>query len=358
MTKFSVRPARLGWWYEFEGGSDRGVGWRLTRAAAKRAGQHKAGELAGHPVSLRPPPHSPDGPPPGPDTPPTEDVRPEPRKIEPRMARDAHRSDKRRTPSGRAVIGVSLTVLVLLLGGLAWRIRTNDVANDRAASAQSSTLRILASDRLQVALPKVIDAFRAEHPEVNVTVSFGSADQVAQTTDTSADVHVVIGNSTDLRKSSAVRGKRLITENFGNDAVEMVARTKGSLGIDNVSEFRPDSSVRTAICVANTPCGAGGRQAVGALGFDPSAFPTEPSADALLSKIRGGSIDAGMVYRTEWAVGGADLARLPLPDDLVPPIVYQMVRPNQSKAADRFVSFLSGSSRATQALKKAGLLAG
>ena len=56
MTKFSVRPARLGWVYEFEGGRARGAGWRFTRDAAKRAGQRKAGELADHPVALRPQP--------------------------------------------------------------------------------------------------------------------------------------------------------------------------------------------------------------------------------------------------------------------------------------------------------------
>jgi len=365
VTKFSVRPARLGWVYEFEGGRARGAGWRFTRDAAKRAGQRKAGELADHPVALRPQPTQStrfgalgsvvDS---SPHAPRQEGVRPEPRKIEPRMVRDAPRGRANRRARGGVIVGAGVLVMALLLGGLAWRARSSGVTGTTATSTPSSGLRILATDRLQAAMPAVIDAFRADHPEVNVTMSFSGADDMAKAIDTSPDVNVVIGNATDLRKSASVRNKRLAVENFGNDAIEVVARTKGPLGIENVSEFRPDSAVRTAICVANTICGAGGRQAVGALGFDPSAFPTEPSADALLAKLRDGGIDAGMVYRTEWATSGSDLARLPLPDDLVPSVVYQLVRPHGSPSADQFVAFLSGSSRASDTLKRAGLLAG
>ncbi|HET6213692.1 MAG TPA: extracellular solute-binding protein, partial [Micromonosporaceae bacterium] len=107
------------------------------------------------------------------------------------------------------------------------------------------------------------------------------------------------------------------------------------------------------------PCGAAAKTALGAAGVTLTPVTLEPDVKATLTKLRLGEVDAALVYRTDVAALGADVAGVEFPESAKAvndyPIVTLSGAPNPT-GAGAFVAFVRTPAALT-ALSAAGFQA-
>ena len=105
-----------------------------------------------------------------------------------------------------------------------------------------------------------------------------------------------------------------------------------------------------AVCAADVPCGAAARAAFTASGVTPRPDTFERDVKSVLTKVRMGEVDAGVVYRTDVLAAGGDVDGVPIPDAVNVTNEYpiaSLAAAAHRRAADAFVSFvLSDAGRA------------
>src|SRR5690606_2482814 len=118
--------------------------------------------------------------------------------------------------------------------------------------------------------------------------------------------------------------------------------------------------VTLAVCAAEVPCGAAAQAVLAAGGVTAQPVTYEKDVRAVLTKVRLGEVDAGLVYRTDIAAAGDDVVGIAVPEAEAPGVVNDYLvaplaeAPNP-EAGDAFVAFVLADDGRT-ALEAAGFL--
>jgi molybdate transport system substrate-binding protein len=182
----------------------------------------------------------------------------------------------------------------LLLGGLALA----GCGGGEGSAASGETVTVLAAASLTDPFGEIASAFEQARPGTDVVLSFGASSALAQ--------QVVAGAPADVFATASPATMQTVVE--AGSAREPVVFARNTLQIavppDNPGRITgladlADPGRTIALCAEQVPCGAAADHAFAAAGLEPAPDTLEQDVKAVLSKVRLGEVDAGLVYRTD-----------------------------------------------------------
>lgn len=215
------------------------------------------------------------------------------------------------TPSRPALLRLTLALVILAAGPLIGACSANDDRDD---------LLVFAASSLMDAFTELGEAFEASHDDVAVSLNFASSATLATQILEGAPADVYASaNETQMRRliDAAVSYNSPI---FATNSLVVVTPATGS-PVESLKDLAIPG-IRLVLAAPEVPVGAYGRQFITAYGdsnpgFEPAVFANiaseEPNVRSVLTKVRLGEADAGIVYATDAAVAGNEIRTLDIP---------------------------------------------
>lgn len=220
----------------------------------------------------------------------------------------------------------------------------------------TGTVTVLAAASLTDVLTELATRVEQQHPSLEVRVSTGGSASLAQQVlaGVPADVLVTADRATmaTVTHAGAHAAEPAL---LAHNALELAVPADNPAGIRSLADLARDD-VTVALCAPQVPCGAASAVLLANAGVTVTPATLEKDVRAVLTKVRLGEVDAGLVYRTDAAAAGDDVVGLPVPgaDDVVNDyLVAPLADAPNPAAADAFVALLLGN-RGREVLGAAG----
>ncbi|TDD85508.1 molybdate ABC transporter substrate-binding protein [Actinomadura rubrisoli] len=196
--------------------------------------------------------------------------------------------------SKRAPVAV-VSLLVAVLAGCG---DTGD-GTSSGTGGGGRTLTVFAAASLTETFTSLGKTFEGAHPGVKVRFNFGGSSALARQITQGAPVDVFAAASPATMKTvvdagDAAGAPRVFTKNRLVIAVPKDDPGKVG-GVRDLS--RP--GLKIVLCAEQVPCGAAAKKALDAAGVRVRPVSREQDVKAVLTKVRLGEADAGLVYRTD-----------------------------------------------------------
>ncbi len=207
------------------------------------------------------------------------------------------------------------------------------------------TVTVLAASSLTDVLEPIAAAFEAAHDGVDVALSFDGSDRLAIQILEGAPADVFVsadaGTTSSLTDAGRTSGE-VVT--VATNRLQIAVPAGNPLGVRGLADLGPGGRAPTiALCQVSVPCGAYAAEAFARAGLPVPPATEEESVRGVLTKVRVGEVDAGIVYVTD-VLGTTDLAGVDLPPDQQVGAAYPATvlsdAPNP-RAAATFVDFLA-----------------
>lgn len=207
----------------------------------------------------------------------------------------------------------------------------------------TETLTVLAAASLREPFAVLGEAFEDAHPGVDVRLSFAGSSELAQ--------QVLAGAPADVFASASPATMQTVTDaglahdpvTFATNTLVVAVPAHGTgTPVTSVADLaRP--GVDVALCQAAVPCGAAAMEMLGRAGLTVEPVTLEPDVRAVLTKVRLGEVDAGVVYTTDVVSAGGDVTAVTVPDDVQVTVAYPVVALGEpTTAAADFVDLVLG----------------
>lgn len=196
-----------------------------------------------------------------------------------------------RTPTKLLALGAVVAAAVAGLAGCS--------SNDDTAT---TVLNVYAAASLKKTFTEIEKAYEAEHPDVEVKVTFAGSsalvNQIKQGAD--ADVIATADEATMTALGAEVQTPRI----FATNTLVIATAAGNPKQIQNFASLR-NRQITTVVCAVEVPCGAATAKVEANTGIDIAPVSEETSVSAVLTKVTTGQADAGLVYVTD-AKGAGD----------------------------------------------------
>lgn len=220
-----------------------------------------------------------------------------------------------------------------------------------ACSGGSATqLLVSAAASLTDAFAEIEAAYEDAHPGVDVVLNLGGSSTLREQILEGAPADVFASANTDnmdqLVAAGVVDGAPRV---FARNLLQIAVPAGNPAGVGGLEDFA-DEDLLIGLCAEGVPCGDFARQALTAAGVTPAVDSIEPDVRALLTKIEGGELDAGITYVTDVRAAGDAVEGIAISEDVnvlaAYPIAVVASSAHPERAAD-FVEFvLSAAGRA------------
>lgn len=221
------------------------------------------------------------------------------------------------------------------------------------------TVEVFAAASLGQAGEELIEAYRAEHPNIEISATYaGSAQLVTQIGEgASADILITADVDTMVRAQASIdalaeANPRIIARN------ELVLATApgNPQAIGSVKDLASPGTI-TALCAPQVPCGRLAQQELAQAGITPDKATEEASVSAVAAKIANGQADAGFIYSTDAQAlsGREDITVIELPGLEPNSYPVALTQAGQGTAeAQEFANWLVESEQAATVLARYG----
>ena len=256
--------------------------------------------------------------------------RPPPAKRDPR---DARVRSGRLGPRIGASIGVTALCLVTL-------------ASCSDAGSTKTTIRVFAASSLMSAFNDIAHRFEVNHPEVEVSVTYGESDKLAE--------KIASGVQADVFASAVERQMRLVASS-GDTSEEPVAFATNRLAIvtpkDNPAHIRTirdlaNPKVGVVLASRGVTVGHYARAALAKAGIVHHVHVVSNVKDAkgVVSEARAGDSEAGICFVTDVTpASSGNVFEVAIPDRYNYPATYEIAPVSTSDLAARFSGFVRSS---------------
>jgi molybdate transport system substrate-binding protein len=225
-----------------------------------------------------------------------------------------------------------------------------------SAGAQGTrTLTVLAAASLTEPFAALQSRFEAEHPGVDVRISLQGSSALAQQIVNGARAEVFA--SADQATMSRVVDAELAgpATVFATNRLVIAVPAGNPAGIATLADLA-DPDLTVVACGARVPCGAAARQVQAAARVTLEPASEEQDVKAVLTKVRAGEADAGLVYVTDIASAGGAVTGVDIPEAWQAVNRYSIAALRDAThpdLADAFVALVRGPAGRTE-LTRAG----
>ncbi|MFX4272218.1 molybdate ABC transporter substrate-binding protein [Propionibacteriaceae bacterium Y1685] len=206
-------------------------------------------------------------------------------------------------------------------------------------TAAPKTLTVLAAASLTESFDRIIEAYRVEHPDLEIRVSYGSSATLAGqiTSGAPADVFASANESTmqTVIDAGGAKDPRVLATNILQIAVP--AGNPGQVrGLDDFAR----TDLRLALCAEEVPCGKAAKELFDRAGVEPQPDSYETDVKATLQKVQLGEVDAALVYRTDVVAAGDQVIGLETPGAEKVVNTYKISALSESQHGDEAAAFV------------------
>ncbi|NYI43903.1 molybdate transport system substrate-binding protein [Nocardioides aromaticivorans] len=209
----------------------------------------------------------------------------------------------------------------------------DDGAGD-SGGGDGTTLTVFAAASLTAPFEELERTFEADHPGVDVKLSFGgSSDLVAQ---------IIEGAEADVFASADTRNMDTLVDAglAAGDPAELATNTleiavpPGNPGDVKGLADLADDDLNVVVCAPEVPCGNAAVEVAKAAGVTLAPDSEEQSVTDVLGKIESGEGDAGLVYVTDVTAAGDEVEGIEFPESADVVNHYPVVVVKDSAHAD------------------------
>ncbi|MFC4908098.1 molybdate ABC transporter substrate-binding protein [Actinomadura gamaensis] len=192
-------------------------------------------------------------------------------------------------------------VAALSLLALAGCADTGDGSSSSGGKGGGSgkTLTVFAAASLTETFTKLGKDFEGAHPGVRVRFDFGGSSTLAQQIAQGAPADVFAAASGTTMKTVADAGDASGRPTVFARNRLVIAVPQGDPGKVRGLADLASSKLKVVLCAEQVPCGAAAKKALGAAHLTVTPVSQEQDVKAVLTKVRLGEADAGLVYRTD-----------------------------------------------------------
>ena len=218
---------------------------------------------------------------------------------------------------------------------------------------------VLAAASLTETFDALAAEFEADNPGVDIVVSYGGSSALAEQIIGGAPAAIFAAASTATMQSVVDSGLAVDEPVVFARNVLAIAVPPGNPGrILGLADLADPAKI-IALCAPEVPCGAAAAKAFEQAGLTPAPDTLEPDVKSVLTKVKLGEVDAGLVYRTDVLAAGDEVEAIGLPDDqqvATDDVIVALDPAGSTDAAQAFLAFLL-SDHARQVFIRAGFQA-
>jgi len=211
----------------------------------------------------------------------------------------------------RMVLAVAATVILATAAGCG----SNTPATTTSAPVESGTVAVSAAASLTAGFQELGHAFETAHRGVKVEFNFaGSSTLVTQITNGSPTDIFASADQANMDKAAQAGVLDGTQQVFAKNRLAIVVPAGNPKAITGLADLaRPGLVV--SICAPDVPAGKYARQAFGKANVAVPSGSQELDVKAVVSRVKLGQADAGIVYTTDVKDGGPQVAAVSIPDD-------------------------------------------
>lgn len=221
---------------------------------------------------------------------------------------------------GGKAVAAALTALAALaalaLSGCTVSSSDGTDGNGTKATEPRGELTVYAAASLSGAFDELASRFEALHPAVRVApITYDGSSVLATQVIEGAPADVFA--SADRRNLARVDDAGLLDgepEVFATNVLEIAVRPGNPLGIDGLDDLADAASADPLVvmCAPEVPCGTAAATLLDAAGVTVTPTSEEQNVSAVLTKVRSGEADAGLVYVTDIAAAAGAVDGVPI----------------------------------------------
>ncbi len=204
--------------------------------------------------------------------------------------------------------------LLLPIVGVAMGLAAASCGGDEG-TADNRRLTVFAAASLTETFTELESAFEADHPGVDVVISFGSSSTLTQQIAAGAPADVVA--TADDTSMQVVADAQLLAADpvpFASNTMAVATPPGNPADVDSLSDL---GSVDFVMCDPSAPCGTAAQRILSRLATtEPKPRSLEPDVNSVLAKVTLGEVDAGIVYVTDARAAGDDVDTVAIPAEL------------------------------------------
>ncbi|GAB3271441.1 molybdate ABC transporter substrate-binding protein [Arthrobacter pigmenti] len=211
-----------------------------------------------------------------------------------------------------------------------------------SAESGSVQLTAFAAASLSESFTELGQEFEAGHPGTDVQFNFAGSSTLARQLQRGAPADIFASANQEQMRDVVNAGLVGGPVQFAGNKLRIVTPAGNPAGVDGLEDFS-DKDKTIALCAEQVPCGSAAREVFAAAGVEPAPDTLEQDVKAVLTKVALGEADAGLVYVTDLAAAGGDVAGFDFPAADAAVNEYQIGALEQAphqEAAAAFVDFV------------------
>jgi molybdate transport system substrate-binding protein len=178
---------------------------------------------------------------------------------------------------------------------------------------ETSTVTVLAAASLTDALDEASAAYMADHPDVEIVVSYGGSSALAEQIVSGAPADVFFAANETTMQTVVEAGLAVDPEVLLTNTLELVVPAGNPGDVHDLADLAEPALV-VALCDPSVPCGSAAVELLDRAGVTASVDTFEDDVRAALTKVALGEVDAALVYRTDVVAAGDAVEGIEIPE--------------------------------------------
>jgi molybdate transport system substrate-binding protein len=188
-------------------------------------------------------------------------------------------------------------------------------ASESGSPSPSGNITVFAAASLTEPFTELGKQFEATNLTTKVTFSFAASSALAEQINSGAPADVFASASPKNMDQVVDAGGASDPEVFATNKMEIATPPSNPGNLASVNDVAK-SSVKTALCQPQVPCGSVAQQVFTNARITVKPVTLEPDVKSVLAKVQLGEVDAGMVYVTDVKAAGGKVKGVEIADDV------------------------------------------
>ena len=188
-------------------------------------------------------------------------------------------------------------------------------AGESGSPSLSGNITVFAAASLTESFTELGKQFESANPGTKVTFSFAASSALAEQINSGAPADVFASASPKNMDQVVDAGGASDPKVFAQNVMEIATPPSNPGNVASVNDLAK-SSVKTALCQPQVPCGSVAQQVFTNAKITVKPVTLEPDVKSVLTKVQLGEVDAGLVYVTDVKAAGAKVKGVEIADDV------------------------------------------